>query len=179
MQTQQPPKSDVEIQNITSIGINTRNATIFGNTRKLAEFTPIISSASICSVTRIVPISEAIFEPTLPARIRHRIEFENSSNTMSRVARPTVYAGIRGDVVFNCIWMAQTAPIKMDMIITNGMESMPSFEISSIVRLKNTLHLSGKVKIFLIKRQYCPIEVSDDVNIIIYNIMCSQKLRQR
>lgn len=75
--------------------------------------------------------------------------------------------------------MAHTAPIKMDMIITNGMESMPSFEISSIVRLKNTLHLSGKVKIFLIKRQYCPMEVSDDVNIIIYNIMCSQKLRQR
>ena len=29
-----------------------------------SEFTPIISSASICSVIRIVPISEAMFEPT-------------------------------------------------------------------------------------------------------------------
>ena len=49
----------------------------------------MISSASICSVTRIVPISEAIFEPTLPARIRQRIELENSSSTISRVANPT------------------------------------------------------------------------------------------
>ena len=56
----------------------------------MAEFTPIISRASICSVTRIVPISEAMFDPTLPARMRHRMELENSRSTMSRVARPTL-----------------------------------------------------------------------------------------
>ena len=70
-----------------------------GSTRKLAEFTPIISSASICSVTRIVPISEAMFEPTFPANIRHKIELENSSRIISRVARPVEYAGIRGETV--------------------------------------------------------------------------------
>ncbi len=31
----------------------------------------------------------AMFDPTLPARIRHRIELLNSSNMISRVARPT------------------------------------------------------------------------------------------
>ncbi len=66
------------------------NAVTFGHTRKLQEFTPMISNASICSVTRIVPISDAIFDPTLPASIRQRIEFENSSRTISRVASPTV-----------------------------------------------------------------------------------------
>ena len=50
-----------------------------------AEFTPIISKASICCVTRIVPSSEAMFDPTLPARIRHMIELENSSSRISRV----------------------------------------------------------------------------------------------
>ena len=34
-----------------------------------AELIPMISSASICWVTRMVPISEAMFEPTFPARI--------------------------------------------------------------------------------------------------------------
>ena len=33
---------------------------ILGSTRKFKELTPIISKASICSVTLIVPISEAI-----------------------------------------------------------------------------------------------------------------------
>ena len=55
---------------------------------KLADFTPMISRASICSVTRIVPISDAIFDPTLPARMRHIIVEENSSTRISRVAIP-------------------------------------------------------------------------------------------
>ena len=44
-----------------------------------------MSRASICWVTRIVPISEAMLEPTLPARIRHMMLDENSSNMISRV----------------------------------------------------------------------------------------------
>ena len=38
----------------------------------------MISRASICSVRRMVPISEEICEPTLPAKIRQIIVGENS-----------------------------------------------------------------------------------------------------
>ena len=58
---------------------------ILGRMRNDAELTPIISRASICWVTRMVPISEAMFEPTLPARMRHMMEEENSSTMISRV----------------------------------------------------------------------------------------------
>lgn len=39
--------------------------------------------------TRMVPISEAMFDPTLPAKIRHNMEEENSNKMTSRVANPT------------------------------------------------------------------------------------------
>ena len=46
-----------------------RAANILGSTRCPALLTPMISSASICSVTRIVPSWDAMLEPTLPAKI--------------------------------------------------------------------------------------------------------------
>ena len=51
-----------------------------------AELTPMISSASICSVMRIVPISEAMFDPTLPASMSATTVEENSRIIVSRVA---------------------------------------------------------------------------------------------
>ena len=45
----------------------------------------MISKASICCVTRIVPNSEAMLLPTLPANIKHMIDDENSSSMISRV----------------------------------------------------------------------------------------------
>lgn len=107
---------------------------ILGNTMKLAELMPIISSASICSVTLIVPISEAILLPTLPARIRHIIEEENSKSNISRVASPVEYEGISGDTIFIVICIVITAPIKRDIIITRGIESTPSLLISKMRR---------------------------------------------
>ena len=83
-----PPMNEVKIQNTTSTGMNSRKPTILGRTRKLAELMPMMSRASICSVTRMVPISEAMLLPTLPASMRQRIEFENSSRIISRVASP-------------------------------------------------------------------------------------------
>ena len=53
-----------------SSGIISVEATTFGSTRYDAEFTPMISKASICSEMRIVPNSEAMLEPIFPARIR-------------------------------------------------------------------------------------------------------------
>ena len=88
---------------ITSMGIIDISAVILGSMRKLAEFTPIISSASICCVTRIVPISEVMFEPTFPARIRHIMDDENSSRRISRVAYPTTNFGIQGLSTFSFI----------------------------------------------------------------------------
>ena len=52
--------------------------------------------------------------------------------------------------------MVQTTPINIDMIITNGIESMPSLLISAIYRLKNTFHLSGVENTLHINRQYAP-----------------------
>ena len=68
------------------IGLKINWATILGRIKKLALFTPITSSASICSLTRIVPKLEATFEPTLPARIKLTTVGLNSSVIDSRVA---------------------------------------------------------------------------------------------
>ena len=127
-------------------------AAILGNINRLAELTPIISSASICSVTRMVPISEAMFDPTLPAKIRHNMEEENSNKMTSRVANPTAYAGIMGDTTFFCICMAITAPMKTEIVMTMGIESIPNLYISEIYLLKNSLHRSGIVNTRLINK---------------------------
>jgi hypothetical protein len=84
-----PPVIPLAILNTTNTGMKETIAAILGNINRLAELTPIISSASICSVTRMVPISEAMFDPTLPAKIRHNMEEENSNKMTSRVANPT------------------------------------------------------------------------------------------
>ena len=102
-----------------------------------------MSIASICSVTLIVPISEAMLEPTLPARINARIDDENSSKRISREAYPTVYAGMNGEVMLSSIWITITAPINTDIIKTKGIESTPNLLISNNIFLKNSLHLSG------------------------------------
>ena len=79
----------------------------------MAELTPMISIASICSVTRMVPISEAMLLPTLPARINDMMEEENSNRIISRVVYPIVNLGMSGELIFSEIWMAITVPIKM------------------------------------------------------------------
>ena len=61
-------------------------AIIFGNTKWFNELTPITSKASICSVTRIVPILEVINEPTFPAKIMLIKVGENSRISDSREA---------------------------------------------------------------------------------------------
>ncbi len=79
-----PPKPAAMLKT-TRNGVIVIRPAILGNTRNEAELTPIISSASICWVTRIVPISEAMLLPTLPARMRHMMLLENSSSSISLV----------------------------------------------------------------------------------------------
>ena len=121
-----PPLIPQNILKITNTGIKIINPVIFGRIRKFAEFTPIISNASICSVTRIVPISEAILDPTFPAKINDIIEDENSSRIVSLVTYPIVNLGISGELIFNDIWIAITKPINNDIIITIQRVSTPS-----------------------------------------------------
>jgi len=57
---------------------------------------PIISMASICSVNRMVPMSEEMLDPTLPARIRATMVQENSRIRLSRTMYPTYILGMNG-----------------------------------------------------------------------------------
>ena len=118
-----------------------------GRMRELAELTPMISRASICCVTRMVPISEAMLDPTFPARIRHMMEDENSSNMISRVVYPVTNLGIHGLWMFSLIWMQITAPMKKDIRWTIPMESTPYWLISLMYCLIIIRILWGREKL--------------------------------
>lgn len=124
----------------------------FRKDKVACRLTPIISSASICCVARIVPNSEAIFEPTFPARIRHMMLLENSRSIISRVVYPETQRGIHGLCMFTFICIQITAPMKNDISKTIPIELTPSWSISFIYCLKNILILSGRDK-------ECPIRI--------------------
>ena len=75
----------------------------------------MISSASICSVIRIVPISEAMFDPTLPARI--------SATTAGRI--PLKTASTTG----SC--SNETKNIATSNMMTNEGTTTPSTELNA------------------------------------------------
>lgn len=52
--------------------------------------------------------------------------------------------------------MVHTAPMKRDIMMTSGIESMPSLLISNTVRLPNTFHRSGTEKTLFMNMQYLP-----------------------
>ena len=151
-----PPVILKNIDIITSIGKKSTAATIFGKTKKFNEFTPIISRASICSVTRIVPISEAMFDPTLPAKINEIIVGENSKIVLDCVIYPTVYRGNKGFDMFDAVCKAITPPMKVDIRTTIGMELTPILEISLKSRLKKIDHFFGRVSITVNINMYLP-----------------------
>ena len=120
----------MRIERIVRNGKKIIEATIFGRMRYEAELTPMISSASICSVMRIVPISEAMLDPTLPARISATTADENSRIIVSRVAYPTSERGMNGESRLMHIWRVITAPMKTEMMAVSPIESTPSASIS-------------------------------------------------
>ena len=83
-----------------------------GNTKKLTELIPITSRASICSVTRIVPILEVIYDPTFPAKIIAIKVGENSKIIDCRVAKPTRFSGIKELSMFKAVCIETTPPTK-------------------------------------------------------------------
>ena len=112
--------------------------------------------ASICSVIRIVPISEAIFEPTLPARMRQRIVEENSNSSVSRVSKPTIYVGRKGFSVLIFAWMVRIAPMNSDMTMTMGRDCKPCFSSSRLYCNQNIRGRSGQRNTRAINSQYSP-----------------------
>ena len=150
--------------------IETTMATTLGAARKEAELMPMMSRASICCVTRMVPSSEAMLEPTLPARIRHMILDENSSNRISRVVYPDTHRGIHGLCMLSFIWMQITAPMKNEIRSTMPMESTPSCDISLIYCFRNMRMRSGREKARPINMRYLPKVVSHFSIIMLYNL---------
>ena len=117
----------------------------------------MISKASICSVTRMVPISDATLDPTFPARIKEIIVGENSKIVLDWVMYPTVYFGKSGLDILEAVCKAITPPIKVDINATIGKELMPMFSSSLIKREKNIFHFFGLVKTMVNINVYFPI----------------------
>ena len=104
----------------------------------------------------MVPISEAMFEPTLPARIRHMMEEENSSNKISRVVYPTTKRGIHGLSMFSLICMQITAPMKNEISNTIPIELIPNCAISLRYCLRYIRKRSGRANTLPISMRYLP-----------------------
>lgn len=126
----------------------------------------MISSASICSVTRMVPISEAIRDPTFPARIRLMTVGENSRMTLCLTVNPTIDMGMSGLLMLYAVWMATTAPMKAEMKATMPSDSNPRLLISSISWCQKILPFWGRLKTFCMRSTYNPMVVN------IFGIKC-------
>jgi hypothetical protein len=108
----------------------------------------------------MVPSSEAMFEPTLPARIRHMILLENSNSSISLVVYPDTHRGIHGLWMFSFIWIHITAPMKKDINSTIPMELTPNCAISLTYCLKNIRILSGRENVRPMSMRYLPKAVN-------------------
>src|SRR4029079_16357512 len=91
-----PPQIPSTPAIITSMGITTSAATIFGSTRYVFELMPIISNASICSLTLILPNSREILLPTTPAKTIQTNVGANSRITVSLTTCAITDKGISG-----------------------------------------------------------------------------------
>ena len=151
----QPPSSPIAMLMSVSSGLRRVVDVILGRTRKLAELMPIISIASICSVIRMVPISEEMLEPILPARMRHTMVEQNSRTSDSRVMYPMYIFGRKGEVMLLAVWMTRTAPINTDIRAMSGMELMMNTSLRNIryrpVSYRKCLIMSSKVRIISLK----------------------------
>src|SRR5690606_9763387 len=82
-------------------------------------------SASICSVTRIEPISAAMFAPTRPARARPVSTGPSSRITVFATSVPTKESGIAPVNVYDAC-SERTMPVNAAMNIAIGTDSTPS-----------------------------------------------------
>ena len=115
------------------------------------------SSASICSVTRIVPMDDVMNEPIFPAMMIEMNVGANSKMTDCRVANPIKYFGISGLVKFSAVWMATTPPTKNEIKATMPNDSIIRLSISFKIKPRITDHFTGLRKISFHIKKYRPI----------------------
>ena len=96
----------------------------------------MISSASICSVMRMVPISEAMFDPTLPERMSATTVEENSED--HGLARGVAHERARneGRVEVDAHLQRDDRPMNTEMMAVRPIELSPSASISKRMRLR-------------------------------------------
>ena len=134
-------------------GLRIVAATTFGSTRKPAELTPIMSIASICSVMRMLPISDAMLEPIFPARMRATIVEQNSRMRLSLTIYPMYILSIIGFSRFEAVWMTSTPPMKSEMTPTSRTEDRMSLSDSFMNCRQKIFHFSGLLKTIFKKRK--------------------------
>ncbi len=116
-------------------------AMTLGTTRYLTGLTAIVTRASICSVTRMVPSSVAMALPALPVTMRP-VSTGPSSLAMlratvgpTRLSAPNLFRALK-------LWRARTMPVNEPVRITTKRLWTPTNSIC----LKMFLNLMGGVK---------------------------------
>ncbi len=117
---------------IVSTGSMTNAAISRGTTRYATGSYARVSRASICSVTRIVPISAVMRAPTRPVSTRPVSSGPSSRMIDCREIRPTTESCTPPNSWY-LVWNAVTAPMNAATIAASGSESTPMFRIWRIV----------------------------------------------
>ncbi len=115
------------------------------------------SKASICSVTRIVPILEVIYEPTFPAIMMEVKVGANSNITDCLVAKPIRLLGKNGLFRFKAVCMVTTPPIKKAIKMIIPREPNINSSISFKIRDLMIGHLVGFLNTSHTMMKYFPI----------------------
>ena len=114
-------------------------------------------SASICSVTLIVPMLDVMYDPTFPAIIIDINVGANSRITDCLVAKPIKDFDKKGLLKFRAVLIETTPPIKNDKITTMGIESIIKSLISLKISFLRTLNLLGLTNDNFIIIKYLPM----------------------
>ena len=117
----------------------------------------MISKASICSVTRIVPILEVINDPTFPAIITEINVGANSKITDCLEAKPINSLGISGFVKLSAVCIATTPPTKKEINATIPNDPIMRSSMSLKIKPLSTEPFVGFIKVCLIIKKYFPI----------------------
>src|SRR3990172_2123517 len=152
--TKYPPRTPTRSAKTTSTGRTRVEATTRGTTRYLTGFVARVTSASICSVTFIVPSSAAIDAPTRPETMSPANTGPSSRVIESATTVPTkLVAWNRWNPDQLC--RARTIPVKVAVTRTTGSELTPTssicltmFRISDGGRNTQVTHERRKAKMF-------------------------------
>ena len=101
----------------------------------------------------MLPISDAMLEPILPARMRATIVEQNSRMRLSLTIYPMYILSIIGFSRFEAVWMTSTPPMKSEMTPTSRTEDRMSLSDSFMNCRQKIFHFSGLLKTIFKKRK--------------------------